>query len=333
MAITLLAAAAVIIVLTRLFVRPIEKLASSARHVAEGDFTQRVPVTTTDEIGTLAESFNQMTAQLENMVDTLEQRVADRTSELEAKNSEMALVQQQLEELMRSKDEFLGSVSHELRTPLTSVLGFSNMLRDRYAEMDDAERQEFIARVSHQGQEMANIIEDLLVAARADMPNVAIEPSAIDITEDVESVLEHHPGVVTGLKVPSGPAAALADPVRVRQILRNLVQNAQRYGGPDVRLSVELRDDCVVVQVRDNGEGIPEDDWELVFDPYSRSHHRRGQPASVGLGLTVSRMLARRMDGDLTYRYENGQSVFELLVPNTEDHAIAEEAATLDPVG
>jgi K+-sensing histidine kinase KdpD len=67
----------------------------------------------------------------------------------------------------------------------------------------------------------------------------------------------------------------------------------------------------------DNGGGIPQGEWESIFDPYSRSHHRAGQPASVGLGLTVSRVLARRMGGDLTYRYDGRTSVFEMVLPTS----------------
>jgi signal transduction histidine kinase len=332
--ITLLVAITFTLLVTRHFVKPIEELASSARRVAEGDLSHRVPVQSADEIGTLAKDFNQMTTQLQQMIDTLEKRVAERTADLEAasalqktligelesNNAEMVRVHGRLEELMRSKDEFLGSVSHELRTPLSSVLGFSAELCDRYQDFDEDERQELIALIAVQGQDMANIINDLLVAARADLSGLVVEPSLIDVATDIQEVLKHLPDVVTDVEYPVKPPEAFADPVRVRQILRNLIVNAARYGGRRVEVGVNSKNGFAVVQVRDDGEGIPKGEWESIFDPYQRSHYRKGQPASVGLGLTVSRMLARRMDGDLTYRYEDDQSVFELTLPTPNRH-------------
>lgn len=324
----LLAAVLFVLLGARLFVKPVEELAAAAANVAEGEFSPRVPVRSTDEVGALADAFNTMSARLEGMVGGLEQRVAERTSELEVaatqqesliaelevKNAEMASIQSQLEDHIRSKDEFLGAVSHELRTPLTSVLGFAAMLRDSGLDLAEAERADFLALIAGQGEDMADIVNDLLVAASADSAELVVDSSPIDI----QKVLEHIPEVSTHAELFGEPAQAFADPVRVRQIVRNLLTNAGRYGGSDVEVGITGRSDSVVVQVRDNGEGLPEDEWETIFDPYQRSHHREGQPASVGLGLTVSRMLARRMDGELTYRYEGDRSVFELVLPTAD---------------
>jgi signal transduction histidine kinase len=317
---------------TRLFVRPVEELAAAAGKVAEGEFSLRVPVRSTDEMGALADAFNTMSGRLEAMVGSLERRVAERTAdleisatrqesliaELEVKNAEMASVQSQLQDHIRSKDEFLGAVSHELRTPLTSVLGFAAMLRDRGFDMTEDERAEFLAFITTEGEDMADIVNDLLVAASADSAELVVDSTPIDIAVDIQKLLEHIPEVSTRVELSGEPPQAFADPVRVRQIVRNLLTNAGRYGGADVEIGIAGCSDSVVIQVRDNGAGLPEHEWETIFDPYQRSHHREGQPASVGLGLTVSRMLARRMDGELTYRYEGDRSVFELVLPTAD---------------
>ena len=313
----------------RALVRPIDELASSARVVASGDFSRRVATGGRGEIGELAESFNLMTGQLQGIVETLEQRVAHRTAdlaeamevqsrlvaELEAKNEAMTRVHRQLEDLMKSKDEFLGAVSHELRTPLTSVMGFATLLADSHRDLSTAEIQEFLARIAAEGHDMANIINDLLVAARADSNELTIEPRPVDVTADIKAVVERLPGVQPEVGTPDAPTMVRADPSRLRQILRNLIVNADRYGGPEIRVDIESGNDSAVVRVKDNGPGLPEEEWEAVFDPYTRSHHRAGQPASVGLGLTVSRMLARRMEGDLTYHHDGSHSIFELTLP------------------
>lgn len=322
---------AAIALVTRQVIHPIEQLAASAERVAAGDRTERVRTTRLDEIGELGRAFDHMTAELQSTIDELEERVAARTfeleaaamgqrsliSRLEAQNEELASVRDRLEKLVRSKDEFLGSVSHELRTPLASVLGFASELRDNFELFDPEEREQFVALIAEQGEDMAHIIEDLLVAARADSDGLVVRSVPTDISHSVDSVLKQVSGVVTEVEVDAG-LEALADPGRLRQILRNLVVNARRYGGAEVSIDVGERSGEVAIRVRDNGTGLPRSEWESIFEPYTRSHHREGQPASVGLGLTVSRILARRMGGDLSYRHEGGLSVFELTLRSSQ---------------
>ncbi len=111
---------------------------------------------------------------------------------------------------------------------------------------------------------------------------------------------------------PLGAAEVHGDRGRFRQIIRNLITNAFRYGGPDVRVDVFEKDGRAVVQVSDDGEGIPESEWHRIFEPYERSLTGQLHKESMGIGLTVSRKLARLMGGELSYRFEYGRSVFEL---------------------
>jgi signal transduction histidine kinase len=104
----------------------------------------------------------------------------------------------------------------------------------------------------------------------------------------------------------------------VRQILRNLISNALRYGGPNIEVSTSREPGTFVVEVNDDGVGIATEDHERVFVAYERAHQSEGQPGSVGLGLTVSRTLAELMGGSLTYRFD-GRSVFRLELPSSID--------------
>ena len=119
----------------------------------------------------------------------------------------------------------------------------------------------------------------------------------------------------------TGVAAANADPVRVRQIIRNLLANASRYGGPQIKVHIEEGDGHSELVISDDGPGIPLEDQERIFQPYERAHKRHGQPASVGLGLTVSRQLARLMGGDLYYKHGDGWSTFTLELPGRRPQA------------
>ena len=112
----------------------------------------------------------------------------------------------------------------------------------------------------------------------------------------------------------------IADRLRVRQIVRNLLTNAHRYGGDDVRFTASpiARPGACSIQVRDNGPGVPEELAASLFEPYQRAHSLGIATEAVGLGLTVSRTLAESMGGALEYRREDGWSVFELTLPGME---------------
>jgi two-component system sensor histidine kinase PilS (NtrC family) len=109
---------------------------------------------------------------------------------------------------------------------------------------------------------------------------------------------------------------AIADPVRVRQIIRNLVTNAIRYGGSRVHVEYAEGDERVVLTVRDDGSEIPPAERERIFLPYFSAHDPGSLPSSVGLGLTVSRQLADMMGGRLAYTFDDGWSTFTLELPS-----------------
>ncbi|HHC07970.1 MAG TPA: PAS domain S-box protein [Actinobacteria bacterium] len=216
-----------------------------------------------------------------------------------------------LEELVRSKDDFIAAVSHELRTPLTVVTGMAHELRDRWRELSPEEMTEFTRLLADQSIDVADLIEDLLVVARADIGKVSVRPIPVDAREQALAVVEALTRDGDRQVVVSGPAVKiLADPVRLRQILRNLLTNAFRYGGPNVAVEIVDDDETVAIRVVDDGEGVPPERRDRIFEPYERAHDRAGQPGSVGLGLTVSRTLAELMGGTLVYAYEEGRSVF-----------------------
>ena len=223
-----------------------------------------------------------------------------------------------LEHLVRSKDEFIASVSHELRTPLSAVLGFAEILSDDHTKLSEDERRELTETIAQEAYDLAGIVEDLLVAARAEIDSVHISQVVVDVGANCAQVVE----VLTdedrqriNISDPGSRVKAVADPVRLRQIIRNLITNAIRYGGDTVFIEFERRGDRVLLLVRDNGAEIPEEQRERIFQPYFSAHDRTTQPSSVGLGLTVSRQLADMMGGKLSYSHDGVWSVFALELP------------------
>ena len=238
-------------------------------------------------------------------------KVQERTAELQSTNT-------QLEDLMRSKDKFVATVSHEVRNPLTVVLGFADELRDGLRRAGDLESADLADLIGDQGREMNNIIEDLLVAARTEVGSMTVVPGFVDLAHEARSVVR---GCVCvkdirdSIALELESAAAWADAARVRQILRNLLTNAFRYGGDSIRVVVQPVEGFATVCVCDDGPGIPPDERETVFDAYQQGRTDTPVSGSVGLGLSVSRQLAQMMGGDLSYRYEGGISTFALSLP------------------
>jgi len=229
--------------------------------------------------------------------------------------TERKAAETRMAELARSKDEFLAAISHELRTPLTTVYGVAESLQEQYFDMSEEERRELLHLLAVESRDLAHLIEDLLVASRADIGKVVVRRMPVDLQAEVATVLEPielEQGIVLEAATEGW---ATADPLRFRQILRNLITNAIRYGGEIIRVESKTNLQGSFIYVWDNGSGIPDESREAIFEPYQRAHDRVGLPSSVGLGLTISRQLARLMGGDLTYDYISDWSVFTLRLP------------------
>jgi signal transduction histidine kinase len=254
---------------------------------------------------------------------------------LESRRRDRAARQEfdRLRELNQSKDQFLASVGHELRTPLTSVLGFAELLRADGSDLTDDDRRAMISSVAVEAADLASIVDDLLVAARSELDLLVVTEVPVSARAQVAQVLEVR-GRDTGRNVHvvgerGNPYRALGDPGRVRQILRNMVTNAYRYGGEAVEVRLGSIDGYVTIRVADNGSGVAPEDEEQIFTPYYRAHSSESQPAALGIGLSVARQLARLMNGDLVYFREDSWTIFELRLPLTSARQSVNGAAEL----
>lgn len=235
--------------------------------------------------------------------------------------------QEQLEDMIEAKDRFLASVSHELRTPLTSVFGFSAILAQDWPTMAGDEIEELAGAIEEQAAEAAHLIEDLLVAARADLNGLQLHLDSLPVGEQAESVTMSLPAAADRqIPVDDDGSVAYADPVRVRQIVRNLIANAVRYGGQNVSVRVRTEAGVAVLAVIDDGPGIPDDEIDRIFQPYYSLDDERSKPGSVGVGLSVSRQLAVLMGGDLTYEQGVEGCVFRLVLPSAAELAPSDPA-------
>lgn len=218
-------------------------------------------------------------------------------------------------EVERAKDEFIATVSHELRNPLSVLLGMAQELAADYGGFTDAERQEMADVMASQADDASWIIEDLLVAYRGDHTQLSVAAEEFDVVEEIRRVLGGIDQSVA-LDVGEGTARVVGDPRRTRQVLRNLVSNALKYGGPEV--AVETRGspnrDVVEILVRDNGQPLEPEEASRIFEAFERGG-LSGDGKSVGLGLSVARKLTTAMGGSLVYRHDGRHAAFIVTLP------------------
>ena len=309
---------------------PIKEMTAAAKAIAAGDRTKQVPVDRTDDIGELASSFNVMTRELRTLTEDLEDRVAERSVEIEAKSRELEKRNAELTRLMEERETFLAGVSHEVRSPLTAMIGFLDLINETGDDLGREEREEMLETVAQQADDILNLIEDLLAAARADAGTLRVVSVRVDLGAQARQVIEAFtPGARSSVQFMGEETIARADPARVRQIVRNLLTNASRYGGPRIEVEVGNKGGSVALEVRDNGKGIPDKELDRVFTAYGQGSSSRAVADSVGLGLHVARQLAELMDGELVYHRESGWSVFTLALPVF----VAESLPTASVVG
>jgi signal transduction histidine kinase len=241
-----------------------------------------------------------------------------------------------LEDIVKAKDSFIASVSHQLRTPMAVVMGLSSELSARWSDFGQDEVLEFIDLIARESREVSDIIEDLLVAARASADSITVLPEMMRLDETVYEAIQSMSGETTHrlVSLQLDPVSTMADPLRVRQIVRNLVSNGHHHGGRQIFVRVGELNGTAVFEVSDNGEGIPLDRRDRIFEAYEAGESD-GWNAKMGLGLTVSRQLARLMGGDVAYVHEP-MPTFRLSLPvgtvveqGSNLHSISHGAAKL----
>jgi signal transduction histidine kinase len=214
-----------------------------------------------------------------------------------------------------SRDDLIRSVSHELRTPLTAVLGYAELLGSN--ELGSGERAEMVTTIIREGRDLSNIVEDLLTRARSEANTLEVAAVRVNLSAQVAQALEGRtPQERSQMShQPNETTIGIGDPARIRQIIRNLISNALKYGDGAISISMIGNSDHVGLEVRNGGPAVPIPDRERIFDPYHRAPGAGPNPGGLGLGLAISRELARMMGGDLGYRREGAESVFALTLP------------------
>jgi len=222
------------------------------------------------------------------------------------------------------KNHFVAMVSHELRTPLTSIAGFSDTLVASWRSLPPEEVDEFLAYITKQAAYLGDLVEDILVIPRLEAGRLQLFPEPLDVTglarETCRMVFPPDGGRRASVALPDG-VQAWADPRRSQQVLRNLLENARKYGGEQVLVEGFSYGDHLVLVVSDNGGGVPSGAETIIFEHFEQLSKGDARSSSgLGLGLPIARRLARAMGGEVWYerRFPTG-SRFCFSLPVSED--------------
>lgn len=230
-------------------------------------------------------------------------------------------------ELSRSKDEFIAGLSHEFRTPLTAIFGFSEMLIEQ-GIVDPEMSIELIRLINSESAELSRMVEDLLMAARLEAGEVTIEQLELDVAGEVDAVLAPFARTGWSFLIDVEPVRVCGDALRIRQVLRNLVSNAVKHGGPNIGICGRAAPDGYRLAVIDDGSGVAPEIVERLFERFV--HDGRGAllTGSVGLGLNIARSLTERMGGALEYDRVGASSVFTMTLPLPSTETVETVSAT-----
>jgi signal transduction histidine kinase len=263
----------------------VRRIERAAEKVSRGDFSETIPVDSSDELGQLAIAFNEM--------------------------------QRQLAQLDSARKRFIAVASHELRTPLFSLGGFVELLQDE--ELDEETRHEFLGQMRDQVDRLTVLATELLDLSRLEAGSLELRPEQVDLGELARSVAgeftpavsRHHSQV--SLDLAEHEIDVTCDPERVAQIVRILLDNALTHtpDGTDIVVSTARENGLVRLAVRDSGPGIKRTSVERIFEPFYTSDDAQGS----GLGLAIARDLAERMDGRLAVDPTPGATTFTLELP------------------
>lgn len=217
--------------------------------------------------------------------------------------------------LSRAREEFVANASHELRTPLTSITGLALLLEEDRAIASNETLSELVGLIADESADLSRMVEDMLTTARLDVGALSFRFQDVSAESIVGDVVESMRASSVKVMVDCRPGTVRCDPARLRQIVRNLVSNACKYGDGGVWVWGAVESRTYVLEVVDRGPGVPAEIEDRLFQ---RFVHRGGETAtssSVGLGLSIVRSLADGMGGTVTYHRRAGETCFSVRLP------------------
>ena len=253
--------------------------------------------------------------------------IVDDVTERVAREEEMRQALQRAEVASQAKSDFLASMSHELRTPLSAIVGYMDLMTAEIIGPIEPLQKNYLGRVKAAAVHLISIIEEILTFSRVAAGRESVHPETLDVcalVRDVELLFEpqsQHKRLALRVETPGEPVMLWTDATKLRQILINLLGNAMKFTVEgSVSLVVSLEEERVHFAVEDSGPGIPDEDLERIFQPFTQlDQSLRREQGGTGLGLPVSRKLAELLGGELAVESVHGRgTTFRLWLPRHE---------------
>jgi two-component system NtrC family sensor kinase len=326
-----------------LVLRPVKRLRSAMDKAGAGDLSARIPVRSSDEMGQLARSWNDMTSdlgrareELEGLNRTLEQRVEEKTRELEHTHHQMLVV-----EKMASLGKLAAVVAHEINNPLAGIRTYARLLRRQFASGSAApptpeqaqETDRILQMVDGEAGRCGDIVRNLLAFSRQSGARLAEEDLA-PVVERCRMLLNHQAallGVTLEARIAKELPKVVCDAAQVQQVILALAMNALEATPAEGRVSIELAGDGdgVTLVVADTGWGIPREHLDRIFEPFFTT---KEAGKGVGLGLAVVYGIVKRHHGTIDVDSEPGRGTrFIVRLPARQPQQTAEPAANAAP--
>jgi two-component system, NtrC family, sensor kinase len=310
--------------LARNLVRPIESIQTAAARIGAGGLNQRIEVKSSDELGALADEFNEMASRLQAFYADLEHQVQERTQELEGALAELDEKTRELEAASHHKSEFLANMSHELRTPLNAISGFSQVLRKQLFGEINEKQAEYLDDILSSARHLLSLIDDVLDLAKVEAGQIELQVAPFSLPEALQRgvvvVRERATKGGVRISVSSDPAVntVVGDERRIRQVMFNLLSNAVKFtpAGGTIDVTAARLDGEVRVSVRDTGPGIAPEDRERIFEEFQQAAAGKAEREGTGLGLALSKRLVELHHGRIWVDSELGKgSTFTFTLP------------------
>ncbi|MCC5911814.1 MAG: HAMP domain-containing histidine kinase [Clostridiaceae bacterium] len=272
-------------------IKPLSKLKDSANKIKEGDLDFQIKVNRKDEIGELSHAFEEMRKRLKKSIDT----------------------QLQYED---NRKELLSNISHDLKTPITTIKGYVEGIRDGVADTPE-KMEKYIDTIYKKTEDVDKLMDDLFLFSKLDLNKLPLHLTIIDISkyfidliEELRFDLEKKNVIIKYHCVIREPMVLTVDVIQLKRVVVNIIENAVKYMDKPygtIDITLQKYEDCIQVQIKDNGQGISKEAVSFIFDRFYRADPSRNtSTGGSGLGLAIAKKIIEEHDGTMWAESEEG---------------------------